>query len=273
MSLIKIGQALALSLLTLPFLSQTGKALSGSMYGQYSKAFAPSDPVVVLGLGLSQKMNRSYSLYLSQEMTKNLVIDSSKEELEFQDTRIGVRLYPKSLIENVEWTVKLSATLPTSKASRANEIQSKPEVFVGLAYNPIEWLSIDGSAYGRYYLSKFETAPADGETGGDALPKYSLGVNQGASIYNETFTLGYQYGYREVTYYKVEQTSQNNALISDLPDQGYSIGLYLSANVWQGGSVTLSFDQGSALIQRGWEDYVLYDKEESSWSVMLMQNF
>lgn len=273
MSLIKIGQALALTLLTLPFLSETGKALSGSMYGQYSKAFAPSDPVVVLGLSLSQKVNRSFSLYLSQELTKNLVIDSSKEEIEFQDTRIGVRLFPKSLIEHVEWTVKLSATVPSSKSSRANEIQSKPEVFVGLAYEPMDWLTIDASAYGRYYVSKFETAPADGETGGESLPKYSYGVNQGSSIHNETFTVGYQYGYREVTYYKVDQTAQNNAVISDLPDQGYSIGLYVSANVWQGGSVSLSYDQGSALIQKGWEDYVLYDKEESSWSLMFIQTF
>jgi hypothetical protein len=272
-SLIKIGQALALCLLTLPLLSETSKALDGSMYGDYVKSFSPADPVMSFGVGLSQKMTSSLSLFLRQDLVKNLVIDSSKEEIELQDSRFGVRLYPKSLIENVNWVLSLSATLPVSKSSRDNEIYSKPEIYLGVDYSASTWLTIDASVYGRYNVSKFETAPAQGGTGGDPLQKYSYGLGQGMTLHNETLSFGYRFSYREATYYKVEQNSATTALISDLPDQGYSIGIFITAMVWDQGSVTLGFDQGSALIQKGWEDYVLYDKEESSWSIGFAQGF
>lgn len=262
-----------LTLLSFPLITPPAMGWEGQASVDYAKTFVPSDPVMNLGLSLSQRMNKTWGLFLNQNVEKNMVIDSSKDEFEAADTRLGMRLYPRSLIEHVSWVLTVSATLPSSKDSRHNEIYSKPEAKIAGAYQPWTWLSIDGSASVRYYVEKFESAPSQGEDGGEALPDYSLGLSQASSIALGGWAFGYGFDYRETRYHKIEQIAPNNAYTSDLPDQAYNFSLFVSRDLWRGAQISASFSQGSALLQEGWEDYVIFDKEESSYALGFSQTF
>lgn len=266
-------QALLVATLSFPFVTPPAMGWEGLVSAEYAKTFAPSDPVINFGLSLSLRLNKTFGLFLSQDVEKNMVVDSSKDELVAADTRFGVKIYPTSLVDNVSWLLTLSATLPTSKDSRHDQIHSKPEIKLGAAYQPWSWLTISGSAIGRYYIEKFETAPTHAGEGGEVLPDYRLGLGQGTAVNLGGFNFGYDYGYRETTYHTVKQTVANNAYLNEKAAQGYSVSLYLSRELWTGASLSGSFSQGSALVHEGWEDYVLFDKEESSWGVGFSQSF
>lgn len=273
MSLISMRQALFIAALSLPFITPPAMGLDSEASIDYAKTFAPSDPVLNLGLNLSQSLNKMFKLTLSQDFAKNMVVDSSKDEWEAADTRFGLKIYPKSLIDDVSWVLTLSATLPSSKESRQSEIYSKPEIKLGATYQPLTWLKIRGNALARYYIEKYTSAPTHAGEGGGPLPDHRLGVGQGTDLELSGFTLGYDFNYTETNYHKLKQAAENNAHLNDKPDQGYNVNIHLSRELWTDASLSLNFSQGTVLAQEGWEDYVLFDKEQSTWGVGFSQGF
>lgn len=274
MSLIRKSLVKALFALLVLSVSTNAQALSGGVSANYSRGFEPSDPYVFLNLSLSEKLNKSFGLSLNQDINKNLIIDSENDEYVFADTRIGLRYALPRMREDFSGTLSFSLTLPVSKKSQHSEIYSMPQITLASAYKGVEGLEITASAFFRDVISAYETTPAEDGSGGQVLPDYLFGLSHGSDVSAGGFGAGYSVSYVETHYHKQERSaSEANDFRANLPSQGYSISLFVSRDLWTKASLSLSYNQGTALVQEGYEDYVIFDSAESTYSIGFSQSF
>lgn len=260
--------ALLAPLLLLP---SKASALSGSVSGSYTGGFEPSDPIMGFGFSLSEKLNPNWSLALSQEVTRNLIYSSEKDEWVAADTRIGLSytFFPNK----DEWKLVLqgSLTLPVSESSRYLDVYSKPRLMATLSYPSTSGWETYVSAYIRDTISAFESAPSSGGEGGEILEDYGWLVAHGSSVSAFGFSLGYDISYVETIFHRQENTE--NEFRDEAPSQGYDFGLNVTRDLWKGASVSVSYNQGSALTQTGFEDYLIYDSATSTYTLGFLQSF
>lgn len=269
-----ISKSVRGALASLLFYAPFAAAMSGSAAGNYTKSFEPGDPYLNFSLSLIEKLNSNWSLGLSQDVTKNLIIDSENEEWVASDTRVGLTytFFPNK----DEWTLSISGslTLPVSRTSQHNDVYSKPRLAASLSYPSQQGWMIYASAYIRDTISAYETAPASQGEGGQVLEDYAYNVSQGAAVSRFGFTLGYDISYVETIYHKQERSETEQLdYRNNLPSQGYDFSLYLARDLWQGAELSLQYSQGSALTQTGYEDYVIYDSATSTYGIGFSQAF
>lgn len=267
LTLLSLGLASAL------LVSNEAAAMTGSISADYTKGFEPGDPYMGLSLSLGEKLNSSFSLFLNQAVTKNFVIDSETDEWQASDTRIGLSFNGKTDTEGLEYRISPSLSLPVSKSSQRQEVYSKPMLSIGLSFTK-GIVSLGVSAYVRDTISPFETAPSENGQGGWVLPDYDYGASHNFTLSFVGFDLGYSVSYVETIFHKQDRReSEANDFRSDLPSQGYDLSLFLSRNLWPGAAISATYMTGSALVQEGYEDYVIFDSAESQYAFGFSQSF
>jgi hypothetical protein len=201
-------------------------------------------------------------------------VDSQSKEFELADSVISFNVYPRSLIPQVGWTVRLLATLPTSHGSQINEVYSKPEARWTAAIPVTETFNLALSAFIRYTWSRYDsTKPQDG-SGGLPLPEISGGIgHSGNWTFMPDWTLSYGVGYSEIKYHTITYEGPGDPPINPQPDQAYSVSIALNWAITPVDSVNTSYSYGGILQQPGLDDYVLYDEEESRFAIGYARSF
>ncbi|RZA20287.1 MAG: hypothetical protein EOP10_18405 [Proteobacteria bacterium] len=269
-----IAKSLSGALASLLLLSTQAFGLQGSVSADYVKGFEPGDPVIGLALALSEPLNKKWTLSLSQDVTKNLVIDSENEEWIAADTRLGLSYRLSKPDAVIAYTLSASLSLPLSKASQHAEIYSKPMLSLGAAWAPSEWLTLTASAFVRDTISAYETLPAENGEGGSAIADYNYGISHSLTLTGGGFSGGYSVRYVETRYPKQDRSeAEANGFRSNLPDQGYDLTFFISRDLWTNASVNIGYIQGTALVQEGYEDYVIFDSAESLYTIGFLQAF
>ncbi len=249
-------------------------ALDTQLSADYVRDFESSDPSIFMSLKLNEVVAESLTLYLNQDLTKNIVIDSETDEWEFADTRLGLAYKFPSSLDYLSFTLSSSVTIPVSKTSQHSEIYSKPQLKGSMGLNFFEALTLGFGAFVRDTVSPYETAPAEKGEGGRVLSDYDFGFDHSLSLSGYGFACGYGMSYVETHYHKQDRkASEQRDYRNQLPKQGYTFNLFISRDLWQGAELNLAYLTGSALSQAGYEDYVIYDSEESSYSIGFSQNF
>jgi hypothetical protein len=262
----------ALALLILE--STPCRAGEWSLSADYTAGFTQGDPVASIGLTGSDKVAERWGWFVSQSLLKNFIVDSSLEEWELNDSVLGLELFPRTLISSITWKIRLSMTLPVSKSSQANEMYSRPEIRSTGSYALTEWLQSTGAGFFRYTLSRYQTTRGISGQGGDPLPWFSFGCHGGLqSTVWESVHLSAHASYFETKYYDVEYEGSAGGPVSVLPDQGYSLALSARWLVFEKTSLGLSYSQGSLLQQSGFQNYLIFDSEQSLWSIGITQTF
>jgi hypothetical protein len=255
-------------------LSSQAYGLGGSVSADYVQGFEPSDPYLGFALALDEAINTKWTLSLSQDVTKNIVIDSERDEWSVGDTRVGLRYRLFSDKPAIAYTVSGSLTLPLSHESQYAEIYSKPTIALSAQWLPSESLVIAGSVYIRDTISAYETTPTKNGEGGWPIEDYSYGASHSLTLQGGAFAGGYSIGYFETQYPRQDRlASEARDYRSNLPSQGYQLSVFLSRTLWTNASINLAYIQGSALVQEGYEDYVLFDESKSLYSIGFEQAF
>ena len=217
---------------------------------------------------VSHSFSKKWGVALSQGVERNFYIDSATREWELSDTVIALNLFPRSLIPNVNWTLRLQATLPTSAISQTNEIYSKPEARLNAAMPLMEGLSLGLNGFFRVTLSRYDSATTQDGTGGAPLPSLSYGlVHNGNWQWMPDWTLSYGASYTEIIYHEIEYVGTGDPAVFKQPDQAYSLSISVSWSINEVNSINAAYSYGGLLLQPGIDDYVLFDEEDSRWSI------
>ncbi len=274
MSLIagKYRESLLLILLTIT--NDKAWAWNASVSGDLAVPFVQGDPVMAFAGSFTYAFTKKYSLSLSQGVEKNLYVDSESREFELSDSVVSFNVFPRSLIPKVGWTVRLMATLPTSQNSQINEVYSKPEARWTAAFPVTETFNLALNAFLRYTWSRYDsTKPQDG-SGGQPLPEFSGGIgHSGNWTFLPDWTLSYGASYSEIKYHTITYEGPGDPPINVQPDQAYSLSISVNWAITPLDSVYTSYSYGGILLQPGLDDYVLYDEEESRWSIGYARSF
>jgi hypothetical protein len=226
------------------------------------------------GGSLTYPFTKKYSLSLSQGVSKNFYVDSESKEFELADSVVSFNVYPRSLIPQVGWTVRLMMTLPTSHASQVNEVYSKPEARWTAAYPVTDTFNLALNAFIRYTWSRYDTTKTQDLTGGMPLPEFSGGFgHSGNWTFLPDWTASYGLSYSEIKYHTVTYEGPGDPPIFAQPDQAYSLSISVNWAITPLDSVSTSYSYGGILLQPGLDDYVLYDEEESRWAIGYVRSF
>ncbi len=214
------------------------------------------------------QLDPNYSLYAAQTLAINFVVDASKDEVEWGDTALGIERNLGQPFPKAQWGLGFEVGLPLSRTSRYNETYLTAEVSSGLSFalNPAIKLGLSGAA--GWIWSAFETAPASDGDGGETLPHFSFTlIHDLQYAINDLWSVRYGIVYTETVYHAVEHDSSSDSIVYDLPDQGYNLEAGVSRSLTLRSKLGLSYSMGSTLLQPGFDDYVIYDKASSRWSL------
>ncbi len=262
------------ALASLLLMSTQAFGLEASVAVDYIKGFEPGDPVFGFALDLSEPLNKKWSLSLSQDVTKNLVIDSENDEWVAADTRLGLSYLLSKADAAIAYTISGSLSLPVSQASQHAQIYSKPMLKLGAVWAATPWLSLSASSFLRDTISAYETTPAENGEGGSVVADYDYGVSHSLTLTAAGFSGGYSVRYIETQYPKQDRSeAEATGFRSNLPDQGYELTFFLSRDLWTNASFNIGYIQGTALAQEGYEDYVIFDSAESLYTIGFLQSF
>lgn len=274
MSLSSRGGKFGFGLFLLFTCSMRAEAWNTSLSADISSPFVQGDPSMSISAGAAEDFSKKWGLAVSQAVEKNFYVDSSTKEWELSDTVVALNLYPRTLIPDVNWTLRLQMTLPLSHISQVNEIYSKPEARLYSNYPLTDSFRFGLNAFARLTLSRYETAAAQDGIGGAALPKYSYGAaHSGNWQVVPDWTFAYSMSYTEIVYHSIEPEGLGNLPVYQQPDHAYSFGLNVSWAVAEKQAITASYSYGGLLLQPGLDDYVLYDQEDSRWSLGYSYSF
>jgi hypothetical protein len=243
-------------------------AWGGSVGADFSSPFVQGDPSMSISGSLSHNFSKKWGVALAQGVERNFYLDSATREWELADTVIAVNLYPRSLIANVNWTLRLQATLPTSDISQINEVYSKPEARLNASMPLMEGLSLGLNGFVRATLSRYESATVQDGAGGAPLPSLSYGMAQSGNWqWLADWSLAYGASYTEIIYHDIEYVGTGDPALFKQPDQAYSLSISLNWNINDINSINAAYSYGGLLLQPGIDDYVLFDAEDSRWSL------
>ncbi len=275
MSLSPLRQKSGLGALLLShILSPSAQAWTSSLGADLSAPFKQGDPSMSLGFSTSNDFSKKWGLALSQGLEKNFYYDSSSTEWELSDSVVALNLYPRTLIPELSWKLRLQATLPLSHVSQVNEVYSKPEARLYSTYPVNETMNLVLNAFGRYTWSRYQSAAAQDGIGGAPLPQFSYGLAQNGSwTFIPSWNFAYGMSYTEIIYNTITYEGVGDPPIFDQPDQAYSLSLSLSWSVSESMGLRASYSYGGLLLQPGLDDYVLFDEEDSRWSLGVSTSF
>ena len=253
-------------------LSSIVQAVEGSVRADYNSAFVQDDPVMNFGLKIKQDIPLDLTLSVAQSVDYNLVVDASKEIWEWTDTVIAIERSLKSG-ETLTFKSRLSTSLPTSIESRHDELYTRPELRISvLADLPAGVSSTTSLSFARYF-HRFDATRMDGQTeGGEALPIYTYALAQefSATVYGP-FDVGIDGSYRVKRYYDLKEEGSIIRAENRVEDYTYSVGLSATYNYSDKTSLTASYGQGSGLERDDYSDFVVFDREKSTWNFSLVQ--
>lgn len=273
MSLIRKGLWAVLWLPGL-IIANRAQAWNANASADISGPFVQGDPVMSFSGSFTWPLTKIYSLSVGQGLEKNLYVDSETREFELSDTSLSFNINPRSLIPKVGWTIRLIMTLPTSYSSQYNEVYSKPEARWGAAMPVTETFNLALSAFMRYTLSRYKTGKTQDLSGGGPIPEVSYGIgHSGNWTVRPDWTLTYGANYAEIRYHDVAYQGAGDPALFNQADQSFSLFVSASWNITAADSVSVSYSYGGILLQPGLDDYVLYDKEISRWSVGYVRSF
>ncbi|MCX6131818.1 MAG: hypothetical protein NTX25_22510 [Proteobacteria bacterium] len=259
----KSGVASCLSLLLLS-LSHSAFSANYSLGLDYSSPFENGDPAMSFSTSMSFSLSEDSKIQIGQALEKNLYIDASTDEWELADTVVAWNLSLKQANEGLSLKLRLQTSLPSSNASRLNEIYTKPELRLssGYALSPGFQLGLD--VFLRAVLSRYDSTPIENNEGGVPLPRYSYGIGHAGNWQAfPNWTAAYQLSYSEIIYYDVNYQGPGPITQYNLPDQAYSLGLSLNWEFIENSSLSAGYSYGALLQQPGLEDFVFFDNEQS----------
>lgn len=241
-----------------------------SVRASYFGAFEEADPVGLFIVNVGRELGNSYSLFLEQALAINFVSDASKDGLEIQDTNFGVSRDLPAPFKDSEWSASFQLSLPISRDSRFQEIYTMPEIGSELSLAPNSWYKPSFGASLAWLISAYETAPGEDGEGGEALPLFSLNLSHASRFeLSEFWRASISLLYSETLYHAIEHEAVGDPALYELPNQGYRFEIGISRRISIATRASLSFSQGSTLLQPGIDDYVIYDSSQSRWTLGL----
>lgn len=264
----------ALTLVTLALPASAALAISGSVSADYFSAYVGDDPSMIFGIRVQETLPFDLKLSLSQSINRHLVVDASKDEWELADTNLSITQSFEHT-EKAKVTTRLLSTLPLSRDSQYEDLYTRTELrstyALELPYNLVS----ESTLLGSLYFYKYDSTKVEGqESGGDALPRNSWGFSQGLTYnFHSDFSFSVEGDYREKRYYDLRKTASHIATQNRLVDHAYSVSAFLSYIFKEQTAFSLSYQQGSSLERPGYEDFVVFDKEESSWNVSVVHSW
>lgn len=267
-----IIQVKVLAILGLALIAKPAWGLTGSVSADYSSAFVSDDPIMSFGVKAQEALSYDLRLSFTQGLRRNLVVDDSKHEWEWNDSVLALA-HSYKYSEALSFGSQLSARLPVSIESRHNELRTRPELKVSATWLlPLDLTSATDASYAIYWHKFDATRPEGQSTGGDALPQYTYNLNQTlTAVVKEKFELGVSGSYRLIRYHNLKQLDGYIAAQNRLEAYSYSVGFHSSYNITDKTSFTYSYEQGSGLERPGNSDFVIYDKEQAAWSISVTQ--
>ncbi|HYX33687.1 MAG TPA: hypothetical protein VE954_11285 [Oligoflexus sp.] len=247
-------------------------ALDGTFSADYASAFVTDDPIMTFGLMIQQELHYGLKLSGAQSVNRNLVVDDSRKEWELNDSVVAlIHKYDQS--ESVSLSTRLSTTLPISTKSKYDELRTRTELKLSAIVKlPADFTSTTTASYAQYW-HKYDASRLEGQTaGGVSLPNYSYSLSQTIEYsLAEQVNLGASGSYRLRRWHNLEKTEGYIASENRLESYSYTVGAFTTYLYSDRTSLTVSYDQGSGLERPGYDDFVVYDSEQSTWTVSLLQ--
>ena len=256
---------------------------------EYTGGFIISaDRAARLSASGSYRLSESLSLSLAQSLNQHYIRNPNSNDtgLWIQDTLLSLQKKFKLPSRENNLTAGLSASLPLSYYSRANDIYSlgtayltwsvKLDSFLGFLPKEMKNIAFSLKPAARMYFSKYTTSPTIGQSAGGApLPLFLFGV-QAASLsmdITDYFSLSGSYGQWAVSVQNISPDAAGDPNYKKRLRHFYILslaGIFKPGKKWE---LALSYSHGERLDQQGRIEAVAFDKWVSVWAVSLSRAF
>lgn len=228
------------------------------------------DPYSEISMGVTYLNDSRLFVSLSQSIIRKQILGEGEREFNQADTVVSFGKETFGGLFGIEFGLVGSFSIPTSEASRRDDVISRTSVFLPIVKELSSRLRIFITPYTAYNFNQFQTAEASRAGGGVPLPWYRFGSSVAVSYkYTDQFSFRLSGSYGWVYYEQTDDTVVDEVLREF--DEPYSVSISGSYLISEAFSVNAGFIQGSLLQQGGQLEFLIFD--EATSQVFLGANY
>ena len=221
------------------------------------------DPVSSLNIAWTLKLSKTTEFSVSQGFSQNYYIYDGDSGFTWNDTKFAFSFSPTLPYKKWSTSGGVSFTLPVSKRSQEDNVYSIISGNGGISFLPSKRISLGLTGLLDLYTSKYDTGKSSPSQAGAALPMFRYGASQSGKISIGFLSLAYSLTQLEILYNEIEEEAPNSSA-ENIPDQTF-IASFTATVTWENLYGYTGISQGNSLILPGFDDYIIFDEDFTSY--------